>query len=273
MCYCTKIPKCGGEEAAGLDLGQAGGLSATCLHGKGLGGSSVSEEGSTGGGTLGFVLGSHGFRDGGGLTQAFTGFPVVDTPPHLQRTILAPVTDIPTCLQRTQRTIPVTGKNMWWPRGWRCWWWYMNPYMMYPPYWQAPQQPSQTAQQPTQQPPIAPLWQVLKFTPPAQTVVPTHENCVHFKDGFCALHGVQVDSNTPACPSFTPKSSATTLRTPSTNPVLQAPAGFPSVQNPFPPFLPPPPTLSPPPVVDPVGFQVGPPPDVRVPDVHVVFLS
>ena len=23
---------------------------------------------------------------------------------------------------------------MWWPRGWRCWWWYANPYLMYPPY-------------------------------------------------------------------------------------------------------------------------------------------
>jgi hypothetical protein len=80
MCYCTKISICGGgvsggEGAVGLGLGQAGGLSATCPHGRDRVGSLVSGEGSVwvldGGGaygTLGFALGFHGFRDGGGPT-------------------------------------------------------------------------------------------------------------------------------------------------------------------------------------------------------------
>ncbi len=63
-------------------------------------------------------------------------------------------------------------KSMWWPRGRRCWWWYMNPYMMYPPYppyVQAPQQPSQPAQQPAQQPPAAPYYPLPPFIPPPPT--------------------------------------------------------------------------------------------------------
>jgi len=74
--------------------------------------------------------------------------------------------------------------------------------------------------------------QVPQPMPPAQTVAPTHENCVHFKDGFCTLYGVQVDSNTPVCPSFTPKNSAPASQTPPTHPMFQAPAGFPPAQMP-----------------------------------------
>jgi len=55
---------------------------------------------------------------------------------------------------------------MWWPRGRRCWWWYMNP--PYLPYAQVPQQSSQTAQQPTQQP-IAPFYQPVPFVPTPPT--------------------------------------------------------------------------------------------------------
>jgi hypothetical protein len=66
--------------AAGLVLGQVGDLSATCPRGRGRVGCLVSGEDSAGGGTVGSALDSHGFRDGGGLTQAFTDTPVTDTP-------------------------------------------------------------------------------------------------------------------------------------------------------------------------------------------------
>ncbi|MDI6819612.1 MAG: DUF5320 domain-containing protein [Candidatus Hodarchaeaceae archaeon] len=77
------------------------------------------------------------------------------------------------------RTIPLSGilvnkqkevKSMWWPRGWRCWWWYMNPYMYPPylPYVQAPQQPSQPAPQPTQ-PATVPYYPLPPFMPPPPT--------------------------------------------------------------------------------------------------------
>jgi hypothetical protein len=97
MCYCTEISICGGvsggEGAVGLGSGQAGGLSATCPHGRDRVGYLVSEEDSAGvldGGAIHMLVhGSHGFRDGGGLTQALTDSPVMDTPSHLQRTILA----------------------------------------------------------------------------------------------------------------------------------------------------------------------------------------
>ena len=59
---------------------------------------------------------------------------------------------------------------MWWPRGRRCWWRYMNPYMYppYSPYVQAPQQPPQPTQQPTQQPLAAP-YPLPPFMPPPST--------------------------------------------------------------------------------------------------------
>jgi hypothetical protein len=57
---------------AGLVLGQVGDLSAICPHGRGRVGCLVSGEDSDGGGIPGPALGSHGSRDGGGLTQAFT---------------------------------------------------------------------------------------------------------------------------------------------------------------------------------------------------------
>ena len=63
---------------AGQDLGQAGDPSATCLRGSGRVGCLGSGGDSAGGGTLGSALDSPGFRDGGGLTQAFT-----DTPTRL----------------------------------------------------------------------------------------------------------------------------------------------------------------------------------------------
>ncbi len=81
---------------------------------------------------------------------------------------------------RNVSTVPLPGilinkrkevKSMWWPRGRRCWWWYMYPYSYppYPPYVQAPQQPSQPAQQPTQQPPVAPYYPLPPFMPPPPT--------------------------------------------------------------------------------------------------------
>jgi hypothetical protein len=88
MCNNTKqrCNKCGvqvsvGEEvkvvaAAGLVLGQAGGLSVIYLHGRGRGRCSVSEEDSAGvsdGRAIRMLVhGSHGFRDGGGLIQMYT---------------------------------------------------------------------------------------------------------------------------------------------------------------------------------------------------------
>jgi len=74
--------------------------------------------------------------------------------------------------------------------------------------------------------------QAPRSTPPAQTVAPTHENCVYFKDGFCTLRGVQVDSSTNVCPNFTPKSLAPAPETPSTRPTFQATAGFLQAQIP-----------------------------------------
>ncbi|MFW6117149.1 MAG: hypothetical protein ACOC6G_01015 [Thermoproteota archaeon] len=32
----------------------------------------------------------------------------------------------------------------------------------------------------------------------------THEECIHFKDGFCMLNGIPVNPHQPACPHFTP---------------------------------------------------------------------
>jgi len=66
--------------------------------------------------------------------------------------------------------------------------------------------------------------------PPAQMVVPTHENCANFRDGFCQLYGAAVDSNGAACPSFTPKSSAPISQAPPTQSMFQAPASFPPAQ-------------------------------------------
>lgn len=74
--------------------------------------------------------------------------------------------------------------------------------------------------------------QVPQPMPLAQTVPPTHENCVHFKDGFCTLYGIQMDPNTPTCPNFTPKNSAPAPQTPPTHPMFQAPADFPPAQIP-----------------------------------------
>jgi len=76
--------------------------------------------------------------------------------------------------------------------------------------------------------------QVPQPMPPAQTVAPTHENCVYFKDGFCTLYGVQVDSNTSICPNFTPKNFDLT-QTLSAQPLPPMFASFQSVQVPQPP--------------------------------------
>jgi hypothetical protein len=82
MCNNTKqrCNKCGvqvsvGEEvevvaAAGLVLGQAGGLSVIYLHGKDQDGCLASEEEQDGGVTLTSALASHGFRGGGGPAKA-----------------------------------------------------------------------------------------------------------------------------------------------------------------------------------------------------------
>lgn len=32
-----------------------------------------------------------------------------------------------------------------------------------------------------------------------------HTECVHYKDGFCELHKINIDPNSPICPYFTPK--------------------------------------------------------------------
>jgi hypothetical protein len=42
--------------------------------------------------------------------------------------------------------------------------------------------------------------------PRRQPVSATHKECAHFSDGFCALNGVAVGPDQPACPNFTPKS-------------------------------------------------------------------
>ena len=53
---------------------------------------------------------------------------------------------------------------MWWPRGRRCW------CHTYPPYYaQAPQQPSQSSQQPAQQFPVAPYLPAPPFVSPQPT--------------------------------------------------------------------------------------------------------
>ena len=63
---------------------------------------------------------------------------------------------------------------------------------------------------------------------PAQIPVPTHEDCVNFRDGFCTLNGAAVDPSAPVCPSFTPKSSTPALQTLPTYPMFQAPTVLPA---------------------------------------------
>ena len=36
-------------------------------------------------------------------------------------------------------------------------------------------------------------------------MIPTHKDCINFKDGVCTLLGVPVNPNGPACPRFTAK--------------------------------------------------------------------
>ncbi len=38
---------------------------------------------------------------------------------------------------------------------------------------------------------------------------PTHKECLNFRDGFCALFRVRVNSNGRACPNFVPKNFST----------------------------------------------------------------
>jgi len=45
---------------------------------------------------------------------------------------------------------------MWWPRGWGCWWWYINPYVMYPSYWRVPQPAQPVPGVPYPPPPFLP---------------------------------------------------------------------------------------------------------------------
>lgn len=42
---------------------------------------------------------------------------------------------------------------MWWPRGW---WWYINPYVMYPSYWRVPQPAQPVPGVPYPPPPFLP---------------------------------------------------------------------------------------------------------------------
>ncbi len=98
--------------------------------------------------------------------------------------------------------------------------------------------PGWVGRSPTELPPTAQYLQMGQASQPypsqvpAQTTVPTHENCVHFKDGFCTLYGIAINPSTPVCPNFTPKSSAPTSQTPLTQPMFQSPAGFPPAQMP-----------------------------------------
>jgi hypothetical protein len=121
---------------------------------------------------------SHGFRGGGGPTQASTDPPATDMVIQVIGTLPMDSLGTGILMQRIHSTLTRDTdnklkevKSMWWPRGRRCWWWYMYPYSYppYPPYVQAPQQPSQPAQQPTQQPPVAPYYPLPPFMPPPPT--------------------------------------------------------------------------------------------------------
>lgn len=41
-----------------------------------------------------------------------------------------------------------------------------------------------------------------------------HSECAHYKDGFCNLHRINVNPDSPACPYFTPKEEAGPTRPP-----------------------------------------------------------
>lgn len=49
---------------------------------------------------------------------------------------------------------------------------------------------------------------------------PTHKQCVNFNNGFCMAYGIAVNSDDPACPNFTPKTTEQMQPIPRTSPIL-----------------------------------------------------
>ena len=94
--------------------------------------------------------------------------------------------------------------------------------------------PGWTGRSPTGLPPTAQyLMQTGQVPQPyivqAQTLVPTHGDCANFGNEFCALYGIAIDPDEPACPSFTPKNPTLTSQTSPMQPTSSPPAQMPQI--------------------------------------------
>ena len=56
-------------------------------------------------------------------------------------------------------------------------------------------------------------------------MIPTHKECVNFRGGVCALLGIPVNPNGPACPRFTAKTQTVTTTITYQPPYPQQPGG------------------------------------------------